>query len=74
MDALKSVDYLRRRQREDDDVKLMVSVAVSKGGHADLFDWAEAAPDEVVLLAEAVRDLEEQTAEFERRLATGDLS
>jgi hypothetical protein len=74
MTPLEATDYLRRRVREDDDIKLMVTSAVTAGGHSDMFDWASANPEQVVMVAEAARDLEEQTAEFARRLATGDLS
>jgi len=71
---LQAADYLRRRMRVDNDIKLMVTAAVTKGGHADLFDWASGEPDQARLVAAAARDLEEQTAEFARRLAVGDLS
>ena len=74
MDALEAVDYLRLRQREDPDVHLMVAGAVDKGNYADLFDWADAEPEQAIMLAEATKDLEEQLAEFDRRLSTGDLS
>jgi len=71
---LEAVNYLRERQREDDDVKLMIVGAVDRGGYTDLFDWADKNPDEAVMLATQAQDLEEQLAEFDRRLATGDLS
>jgi len=74
MELLQAADYLRRKVREDDDVKLMVAAAVTASGCADLFDWAEKSPEQVTLLAESVMDLLDQTDEFERRLATGDLS
>ena len=72
--SLQAADYLRRRMRLDDDIKLMVTAAVSKGGHSDLFDWASKEPDQALLVASAAKDLEEQTDEFARRLAAGDLS
>jgi hypothetical protein len=74
MNTLEATDYLRRQVRLDPDVKLMVAAAVTAGGHADLFAWAKADPDGVLLVAEAARDMAEQSAEFERRLAAGDLS
>lgn len=74
MTPLDATDLLRRRMREDDDVKLMVSVAVTTSGNTDLFDWAEEHPDLAIMLAESVTDLDDQTSEFERRLSTGDLS
>ena len=74
MNTLEATDYLRRAVRQDDDVKLMVAAAVTAGGHSDLFAWAAADPDGVVLVAEAAADMVDQTAEFERRLSTGDLS
>ena len=74
MELLQAADYLRRKVREDDDVKLMVAAAVTASGSVDLFDWADKAPEQVTLLAESVMDLLDQTDEFERRLATGDLS
>lgn len=74
MSPLEATDYLRREMRLDPDIKLMVSAALTAGGHKDLFDWAEASPDQVVMVAEAAKDLVAQTAEFERRLAAGDLS
>jgi hypothetical protein len=74
MTPLEATDYLRRKVREDADVKLMVTTAVSAGGHRDMFDWASSDPDQVVLVAEAVKDLEDQTDEFSRRLSIGDLS
>jgi len=71
---IEAIDYLRRRAREDDDVKLMVAAAVSAGKWSDMFDWADNMPEQVVMVAEAAKDLEEQTDEFKRRLASGDLS
>jgi hypothetical protein len=74
MDALQATDYLRRAVRTDDDVKLMVAAAVTAGGHADLFAWAAADPAGVILVAEGALEMAETTAEFDRRLSTGDLS
>lgn len=74
MTPLEATDLLRRRMREDEDVKLMVSTAVSTCGCPDLYDWADRFPDLAVMLAESVVDLDDQTSEFERRLSTGDLS
>jgi hypothetical protein len=74
MTALEATDYLRRMVRMDDEVKLMVAAAVSAGGYGDLFSWAAEDPDGVVLVAEAAREMIESTAEFDRRLSTGDLS
>lgn len=74
MNVLEATDYLRRRQREDDDVRIMVAAAVTKRGCADLYAWAELYPKEVVMVAEAAKDMDDETAEFERRLETGDLT
>lgn len=74
MTPLEAIDYLRQRTREDDDVKLMVAAAVSGGQWSDMFDWADNMPEQVVMVAMAAQDLEEQTDEFKRRLANGDLS
>ena len=74
MTPLEAIDYLRRRAREDDDVKLMVAAAVTGGQWSDMFDWADNMPEQVVMVAMAAQDLEEQTDEFKRRLAAGDLS
>jgi hypothetical protein len=74
VNALEATDYLRRKMQEDADVKSMVTSICARGGFADLFEWAEAEPDEVILVAESVTDMLSQVEEFDRRLASGDLS
>lgn len=74
MTPLEATDLLRRKSRESNDIKMMVSIVVSRAGHPDLYEWAADDPDGVVRLAEEVISIEEQEAEFDRRLSTGDLS
>lgn len=74
MTPLEATDLLRRKSRESNDIKMMVAVVVSRAGYPDLFEWAANDPDGVVALAVEVTSIEEQEAEFDRRLATGDLS
>lgn len=74
MTPLEATDLLRRKSGEDNDVKMMIAVVVSRAGHPDLYEWAADDPDGVVRLAEEVLSIEEQEAEMDRRLAAGDLS
>jgi len=71
---LEATDLLRRKSSESEDVKMMVALVSSKSGYPDLYEWASNDPDGVVMLAEQVISIEEQEAEFDRRLASGDLS
>jgi len=74
MQLVEAVDYLRRRRQEDKDTAMMLALIVESAGFADMFDWADAHPDQAIALATQQQDIEEQFAEFDRRLSTGDLS
>ena len=60
--------------QDEPDVRVMVVTAVERKGYDDLFDWADANPEEAIALAEQFTDLEDQLGEFDRRLSTGDLT
>ena len=74
MELVEAVDYLRQRRIEDPETRMMLAAMVERAGFTDLFDWADAHPDMAIALAIQQKDAEEQFAEFERRLSTGDLS
>lgn len=74
MTPLEAADYLRRRMHELPEVRTLVSAIVDREGYADMFDWADSAPEEIVLVAESFVDVVDQLDEFARRLSTGDLS
>lgn len=74
MTLVEAVDYLRQRRMEDPETRMMLALIIENGGFTDLFDWADAHPDQAIALATQQKDIEEQFGEFERRLSTGDLS
>lgn len=74
MELVEAVDYLRQRRMEDADTKMTLALIIESAGFTDLFDWADAHPEQAIALATQQKDIEEQFAEFERRLSTGDLS
>lgn len=64
-DALEAAVWLAQRMQEPA-IQAPVVARLRNGGHKDISAWAKADPDAVIVMRDALDDLADQDATFER--------
>lgn len=74
MSPVEAAAIIRDQMKDDRDLARTLAAMVQRTGHADIYQWCEANPEQAVALGEQLKDIDGQIANMSYLLSQGDLS